>query len=206
MKIVLYVIVGLLAGYSGSASNIRLGAKSQITKRASRRSLLSALSVHIFINLSYNLLTCGVRTQIESFWSLWTHVNPPSGLLPTTDYLLFHSGVRRPVWEDPLNRTGGKWIIRLRKGLADRLWEDLVLAVIGDQFDECGPDDRDSASAATTASDGGEWPEICGCTISVRQNEDILTVWNRSDADAKVKEKIKCVIASLPCFTSLIHF
>lgn len=71
-----------------------------------------------------------------------------------------------------------------------------MLAVIGDQFDECGPDERDSSSAATAASDGAEWPEICGCTISVRQNEDILTVWNRNDADAKVKEKVKCVIVS----------
>ncbi|KAL6307230.1 translation initiation factor eIF 4e-like domain-containing protein [Sparassis latifolia] len=110
-------------------------------------------------------------SSVESFWSLWTHLHPPSSLLPTTDYLLFHAGVRRPVWEDPLNLPGGKWIVRLRKGTADRLWEDLVLAVLGDQF--------------------GEWPEICGCTISVRQNEDIISVWNRSDADAKVKERIR---------------
>ncbi|EED85669.1 eukaryotic translation initiation factor 4E class II [Postia placenta Mad-698-R] len=110
-------------------------------------------------------------SSVESFWSLWTHLHSPSALLPTTDYLLFHSGVRRPVWEDPLNLPGGKWIIRLRKGIADRLWEDLVLAVVGDQF--------------------AEWPEICGCTISVRQNEDIISVWNRHDSDAQVKEKVK---------------
>ncbi|KAI0675699.1 eukaryotic translation initiation factor 4E class II [Trametes maxima] len=132
-------------------------------------------------------------SSVESFWSLWTHVHPPSSLLPTTDYLLFHSGIRRPVWEDPLNLSGGKWIIRLRKGIADRLWEDLVLAVIGDQFD--GVVDGEGAPPHGGASaDGvppGEWPEICGCTISVRQNEDIISLWNRRDGNAKSKEKIR---------------
>jgi translation initiation factor 4E len=121
--------------------------------------------------------------QVESFWSLWTHLNPPSSLQPTTDYLLFHSGVRRAVWEDPLNINGGKWILRLRKGIADRLWEDLVCAVIGDQFDEC----RDEVDGHAD----GEWPEICGCTISVRQSEDVISLWNRVDGEIRVREKIR---------------
>jgi len=116
--------------------------------------------------------------SVESFWSLWTHLHPPSALLPTTDYLLFHQGIRRPVWEDPLNLPGGKWILRLRKGVADRIWEDLVLALIGDQF------------ASVVSPHDDEWPEICGCTISVRQNEDILSVWNRMD-EPKLRERIR---------------
>jgi translation initiation factor 4E len=123
-------------------------------------------------------------SSVESFWGLQTHLSPPSALLPTTDYLLFHAGVRRPVWEDPLNRAGGKWIVRLRKGVADRIWEDLVMGVVGDMFDECGTQGE--------GEDGG-WPEICGCTISVRQSEDIVSLWNRVDGDAKVREKIRCV-------------
>ncbi|KAI9444484.1 eukaryotic translation initiation factor 4E class II [Lactarius indigo] len=96
--------------------------------------------------------------SVESFWSLWTHLHPPSALLPTTDYLLFHQGVRRP------------WILRLRKGVADRIWEDLFAAVSSPHEDT--------------------WPEICGCTISVRQNEDILSVWNRTD-EPKLRERIR---------------
>jgi len=132
-------------------------------------------------------------SSVESFWSIWTHLYPPSGLLPTTDYLLFHAGVRRPVWEDPLNLSGGKWIIRLRKGVADRIWEDLILAVIGDQFDECRSDgdQGETAGHSSDATANGEWPEICGCTISVRQSEDIVSVWNRDDGDTRVKERIR---------------
>ena len=155
--------------------------------------------------------------QVESFWSLWTHLHPPSALLPTTDYLLFHSGVRRPVWEDPLNLPGGKWILRLRKGVADRVWEDLVLAIVGDQFADCtapeeaagggggggaaGSSKADEAeswrSGPKDAKEGKdakdeEWPDICGCTISVRQSEDIVSVWTR-DSDVKVRERTRCV-------------
>jgi len=110
--------------------------------------------------------------SIESFWSIWTHMQIPSRLTPTTDYLLFHSGVKRPVWEDPMNITGGKWIIRLRKGFADRMWEDLVIAVIGDQFDD----------------------EVCGCVLSVRTGEDIMSVWTRDGNDQRAIDGIKATI------------
>ncbi|KAL0953394.1 hypothetical protein HGRIS_004633 [Hohenbuehelia grisea] len=134
-------------------------------------------------------------SSVESFWSLWTHLSPPSALQPTTDYLLFHSGIRRPIWEDPLNLSGGKWIIRLKKGVADRLWEDLVLAIIGEQFDECRSLEDGNGGNWDDTSDGGtEWPEICGCTISVRQSEDIVSLWNRVDGDAKVRERIRDTI------------
>ena len=94
----------------------------------------------------------------------------------------------RPVWEDPLNIAGGKWIIRLRKGVADRLWEDLVLALVGDQFAGVGGGGGEGDDAA---------PDICGATISVRQNEDIVSVWNRVEADQKVRERIRCVCSHI---------
>lgn len=130
-------------------------------------------------------------SSVESFWSLSTHLAPPSALQPTTDYLLFHSGIRRPVWEDPLNLSGGKWIIRLKKGVADRIWEDLVLAVIGDQFDGCRGPAEPNGGLDPEDANRAEWPEICGCTISVRQSEDIVSLWNRVDGDVKVREKIR---------------
>ena len=77
----------------------------------------------------------------------------------------------------------------MKKGVADRIWEDLVLAVIGDQFDECSPmtHSQDAGGA------DGELPEICGCTISVRQSEDIVSLWNRVDEDMEVRDRIRCV-------------
>ncbi|KAJ7247371.1 translation initiation factor eIF4e [Mycena rebaudengoi] len=135
-------------------------------------------------------------SSVESFWSLQTHLAPPSLLTPTTDYLLFHAGVSRPVWEDPLNITGGKWIVRLRKGVADRVWEGLLCAVVGDMFADCRTPDEDGAGVRGNWEDGSDagedgWPEICGCTISVRQSEDIISLWNRVDQDVRVRERIR---------------
>ena len=178
-----------LVGSSGSASNVRQEIRSQTTRRGSKKSHPFPPSVSVFTLLPISL---NPFSQVESFWSLHTHLSPPSALLPTTDYLLFHAGVRRPVWEDPLNHAGGKWIIRLRKGVADRVWEDLVCGVVGDMFDECGRGRLNDGNGAED-DDGEEWPEICGCTISVRQSEDIVAVWNRVDADMKVREKIRWV-------------
>lgn len=52
------------------------------------------------------------------------------------------------VSKDVANKNGGKWIVRLRKGLASRCWENLILAMLGEQF---------------MVGD-----EICGAVISVR--------------------------------------
>ena len=62
----------------------------------------------------------------EDFWAIYGHLRHPSALPVNADYQLFGEGVK-PVWEHPANAHGGKWVVRLRKGLADRLWEHLVI-------------------------------------------------------------------------------
>ena len=89
------------------------------------------------------------------------------------------------MWEDPVNITGGKWILRLKKGVADRVWESLVLAIVGDQFSEPAEDESEVGAEV--------WPQVCGCTISVRQNEDIINLWIRGD-DVSIREVIRYAV------------
>ncbi|CED82886.1 Predicted mRNA cap-binding protein related to eIF-4E [Phaffia rhodozyma] len=113
----------------------------------------------------------GGFASIESFWTIYSHLNPPSSLPPVTDVLLFASSIRLPIWEEV--PKGAKFTLRLRKGLADRLWEDLVLASVGDQFEE---------------EDG-----VVGVVLSVRTGEDVISVWtekSHTDGGARVKETI----------------
>lgn len=106
-------------------------------------------------------------SSVESFWSIYSHLKRPS-LLPTvSDYHIFKKGIR-PVWEDEANKRGGKWVVRLKKGVADRYWEDLLLAMVGDQFAEAGD-------------------EVCGAVLSVRSGEDVLSVWTRIDGGRNIK-------------------
>lgn len=125
----------------------------------------------------YTRRTPGVRTQtayednikkivdfstVEGFWVCYCHLARPSTLPSPTDLHLFKEGIR-PLWEDSANCNGGKWIIRFKKVVSGRFWEDLVLALVGDQLDY------------------GE--NVCGAVLSIRFNEDILSVWNRNASD-----------------------
>ena len=75
------------------------------------------------------------------------------------------------MWEDEANKEGGKWIVRLRKGLASRFWENLILAILGEQF---------------MVGD-----EICGAVVSIRVHEDIISVWNRTASDQATTVRIR---------------
>lgn len=106
-------------------------------------------------------------STVEQFWSVYSHLKRPSALPAVSDYHIFKKGIR-PVWEDEENKRGGKWIVRLRKGVADRYWEELLLAIVGDQFAEAGD-------------------EVCGAVLSVRTGEDVLNVWTRLDGGRNIR-------------------
>lgn len=106
-------------------------------------------------------------STVEAFWTVYTHLKRPSILPSVSDYHIFRKGIR-PVWEDEENKRGGKWIVRLKKGVADRYWEDLLLAIVGDQFAEAGE-------------------EVCGAVLSVRSGEDVMSIWTRIDGGRNIK-------------------
>lgn len=126
---------------------------------------------------------CRIPT-VQAFWKVYTHLRRPSILPTVSDYHIFKAGIR-PVWEDDSNKKGGKWTMRLKKGVADRYWEELLLALIGDQFMEAGE-------------------EVCGAVVSVRSGEDVISVWTKNDGgrNVKIRETIKRVL-SLPPDTNL---
>nr|CAG4648832.1 EOG090X0BMA [Polyphemus pediculus] len=80
-----------------------------------------------------NLKLVGRFASVEQFWSYYCHLIRPCELSGHSDFHLFKDGIK-PMWEDDANRCGGKWIVRLRKGLASRCWENLILAMLGEQF------------------------------------------------------------------------
>lgn len=124
----------------------------------------------------------GSFQTIEHFWRIYDHIVRPNDHKTTIDYHMFKNGIK-PTWEDPSNESGGKWMVRLKKGLASLYWEELVLAIVGEQFDVGN--------------------EICGAVVSVRGAEDIISVWNKSadktEATERIRDKMRAIL-KLPNF------
>ncbi|XP_042215628.1 eukaryotic translation initiation factor 4E type 2-like isoform X4 [Homarus americanus] len=121
-------------------------------------------------NYDQNLQLIGRFASVEQFWGHYSHLVRPAHLTSHSDIHIFKDGIK-PMWEDSANKNGGKWIVRLRKGLASRCWENMILAMLGEQF---------------LVGD-----EICGAVISVRFQEDIISVWNRTAQDSLTTGRIR---------------
>lgn len=149
--------------------------------------------------------TIATIQSVEQFWDTYNYIKRPNEMTVTTDYHCFRSGIK-PTWEgthlgwrvslpqiishslaDPANEKGGKWIVRLPKGLASRYWEEIVLCLIGGQFLGLAED------------------EICGAVLSVRYSEDILGVWNKTAADRDVVDRIRDIIKKVLQLPPLAH-
>ncbi|KAK4797538.1 hypothetical protein SAY86_029864 [Trapa natans] len=107
---------------------------------------------------------------VEEFWCLHDQTFQPSKLSPNADIHLFKEGIE-PKWEDPVCTGGGKWSITInRKESLDLMWQETLMALIGEQFDEAD--------------------EICGVVASVRKNQDKLALWTRTAANEAVQMSI----------------
>ncbi|KAI1048503.1 hypothetical protein LB506_002722 [Fusarium annulatum] len=131
---------------------------------------------HGFIEYEKTLHEIATVRTGEEFWEIYRHLKRPSTLPVVSDFHLFKKGIR-PIWEDDVNKKGGKWVVRMKKGVADRYWEDLILSLIGDQFADASDD-------------------VCGAVLSVRNGEDILSIWTRTDGGRviKIRETMKHVL------------
>jgi translation initiation factor 4E len=121
--------------------------KSASSAAASSNSTSSSSSSTSNTNYDANLKLVGTFNTVEKFWSYYAFMTRPHDLNGHADIHLFKDGIR-PLWEDDANKNGGKWIVRLKKGLSTRCWENLILAILGEQFMV------------------GE--EICGAVVSIR--------------------------------------
>ncbi|PAV81781.1 hypothetical protein WR25_17521 [Diploscapter pachys] len=111
---------------------------------------------------------------VEDFWALYNHIQTASGLNWGSDYYLFKEGIK-PMWEDESNVKGGRWLVVVDKQrriqLLDHYWLELLLAIVGEQFEDLGD-------------------FICGAVVNVRQKGDKVSLWtrdaNRDDVNTRI--------------------
>lgn len=75
------------------------------------------------------------------------------------------------MWEDENCADGGCWSIRVPKTHTNKYWEDLLLAMIGEQFSAEG--------------------EILGMAIALRPNQDNIKIWNKHGSNKEVVQTIR---------------
>lgn len=112
-----------------------------------------------------NLQNCGSFATAEEFWQIYNNVKPASQLGIGGNYHIFMEGVQ-PMWEDPGNKEGGKFVLTMPKrdsksGKCDEWWLLTSLAMIGETMDMHGD-------------------EICGAVVSIRKSQDRIALWLKS--------------------------
>ena len=101
---------------------------------------------------------------------MYQHMKRPSVMPEGTTINLFIKGIK-PVWEVKEHEHGGSWRLPISKGYANQLWEDLILAFIGEQFELAD--------------------EITGIVLSVGGTSDKISIWMRNGNQPQVVQKIQ---------------
>jgi len=119
-----------------------------------------------------NLKEVGRFNNVEYFWRYFHHMQKPSALEFNSNYHLFRTGIK-PMWEDPENARGGKWLIRLSQ--RDRhhlnaIWQNIVLGLIGEVSEEMD--------------------DVCGAVLSRRRPGDRIAVWHRHNTDQDALQRL----------------
>lgn len=120
-------------------------------------------------NWEDNLVELSNFNTVEDYWCLYHHMKVPSELRLGQDYMIFKKGIQ-PMWEDPQNKKGGRWLImldRLTNAQMDAIWADTVLILIG---------------ATLACSD-----DISGVVVNVRDKNKI-SVWMKTNDPESVLE------------------
>jgi len=115
----------------------------------------------------------GTFNTMADFWDRFSNLMHEK--LPTkSNVRVFQSNVR-PLWEDPVNCDGGKWIVVIPKQKSVGVFNEVLAAMVGVKF-EC---------------------EVSGLVLSKKVREDLVSVWTPSGLPVTSLEVLRDNISKL---------
>jgi len=115
----------------------------------------------------------GTFNSMADFWDKFSNLMHEK--LPTkSNVRVFQSNVR-PLWEDPVNRDGGKWIVVVPKPKSVGVFNEVLAAMVSNKF-EC---------------------EISGLVLSKKVREDLVSIWTPSGLPIPSLELLRDTISKL---------
>jgi len=118
---------------------------------------------------------------VHRFWGVYYNIPKPSDLQCRSSLHMMRDE-RKPVWEEPYNCKGGTFRLRVQKKDTDKVWKEMLMAAIGEQLNEYV----------------AENDEVCGVSVSTREREDVVLVWNANAKAASQAKVFDCVRLLLP--------
>jgi len=126
---------------------------------------------------------------VQRFWAVYYNIPKPADLHVRSSLHMMRDD-RKPVWEEEYNCKGGTFRLRVHKKDSNKVWKELLMAAIGEQLNEFVH----------------EKDEICGVSISTREKEDCVLIWNTSAELAKESRILECLRLILPDTTFVSTF
>lgn len=118
--------------------------------------------------------------SVEQLWTNLSLMGKSKDVPIGTEYFIFKSGIN-PAWEDPFNTKGGRWIFKFirRNGNEDEqkirirtnlIWERLILRILTGSL--ISKQEYNEEVIELILGD------INGIVLSIRKEEDIISLWN----------------------------
>ena len=104
------------------------------------------------------------------------HLRRPTAMPYGTNLHLFQMGIK-PVWEDEAFTNGCHISIKAQKYQTSKYWEDLLLAMLGEQFTDENV--------------------VVGMVLKLRPMYDRIDIWMRDSTDAKAVANAKSDVARM---------
>jgi len=153
----------------GSLSTKSITEQNQLNSNSSKHPLKHSWTFWYFninggaASWDENLIKICDVTTIEDFWAVFHHMQDVAALESGCDYALFKTGIR-PMWEDPANKEGGRWLLTLdrfqRMQYLNDIWLEIMLYLIGGDHKD---DSTDNC--------------INGAVVNIRNKADKVALW-----------------------------